>query len=183
MFFLAAARSEVEPLNSDPSAKMTDEIRTPMIRTNDKESSGDVDYSTTPEEEVKSKSLIHISEPVNNTRSAPQAESDTPYFVKDQRENIDLAHNHEEHERKKSGFSRIFSRRKKDKGPGIVDEEPDSKKTIAEEKILQDMNGERKDQRIEKIESKKRSGGKEDQGKRNNEKIIYLTDEDIEDLK
>ena len=45
------------------------------------------------------------------------------------------------------------------------------------------MNGERKDQRIEKIESKKRSGGKEDQGKGNNEKIIYLTDEDIEDLK
>jgi fused signal recognition particle receptor len=179
----AAARSEVEPLTSDPSAKITDEIPTPKIRTKVKESSGDADYSKTPEEEVNSKSLIPISEPANDTRPAPQSESDTPYFVKDQRENIDLAHNHEVHERKKSGFSRFFSRRKKDKGPGIVDEEPDSKKTIGEEKTLQDMNGERKDQRIEQIESKRRSGDKEDQGKGNDEKIIYLTDEDIEDLK
>ena len=82
-----------------------------------------------------------------------------------------------------SGISRFFGRRKKDKGPGIVDEKADSKKTIGEETILQDMNGERKDQRIEKIESKRRSGEKEDQGKGNDEKIIYLTDEDIEDLK
>jgi fused signal recognition particle receptor len=180
---MAAARSEVEPSSSDPSPKISGEIRTAIIRTNVKESSGDVDYSTTPEEDVISKSLRPISEPENNTKPAPQAESDTPYFVKDQRENIDLAHNHEEHERKKSGFNRFFSRRKKDRGPGIVHEETDSKKTIDEEKILQDMNGERKDQRIEKIESKRRSGEKENQGKGNDEKIIYLTDEDIEDLK
>jgi fused signal recognition particle receptor len=180
---MAAARSEVEPLTSNPSAKITDEIRTPMISTNVNESSRDVDYSTTPEEEVKSKSLVPISEPANDTRQAPQAESDTPYFAKDQLENIDLAHNDEELERKKSGFSRFFSRRKKDKGPGIVVEETDSKNAIGEEKILQDMNGERKDQTIEKIESKRRSGEKEDQGKGNDEKIIYLTDEDIEDLK
>jgi len=180
---MAAARSEVEPFSSAPSAKLTEEIRKPMIRTAAKESRDDVDYSTTPAEEVKSKSLLPISEPENNTKPAPQVESDTPYFVKDQRENTALVHNHEEHERRKSGFSRFFSRRKKDKGPGIVYEETDTKKTAEEEENMQDMNGERNDQGAEKIDSKSRSGEKEDQGKGDDENIVYLTDEDIEDLK
>ena len=132
---------------------------------------------------IKSKSLLPISEPENNTKPAPQVESDTPYFVKDQRENTALVHNYEEHERKKSGFSTFFSRRKKDKGPGIVDEETDTKKTAEEEKIIQHMNAERNDKRAEKIDSKRRSGEKEDQGKGDDENIVYLTDEDIEDLK
>jgi fused signal recognition particle receptor len=178
---MAIARSEVEPFSSAPSAKLSEEARNPMIRTAAKESRDDVDYSTTPTEEVRSKSLIPA--PENNTKPAPQVESETPYFVDDQRENTALAHNHEEHERKKSGFSRFFSRRKKDKGPGIVDEETDTKKTAEEEKIIQDMNAERNDKRAEKIDSKRRSGEKEDQGKGDDENIVYLTDEDIEDLK
>jgi fused signal recognition particle receptor len=178
---MAVARSEVEPFSSAPSAKLTEEARNPMIRTAAKESRNDVDYSTTPTEEVNSKSLI--SAPENNTKPAPQVESETPYFVNDQRENTALVHNHEEHERKKSGFSRFFGRRKKDKGPGIVDEETDTKKTAEEEKIIQDMNAERNDKRAEKIDSKRRSGEKEDQGKGDDENIVYLTDEDIEDLK
>jgi fused signal recognition particle receptor len=180
---MATIRSEVEPFSSDSSAKTSDKIRTPIIRTNVKENSADVDYSATPDEEVNSKSLKSMSEPENYTGPAPEVESDTPHFVKDRSENIVLTHNHEGHEKKKSGFSRFFSRRKTDKGRGIVDEETDSKKTIEEEKIMQDVNVENKDQRTEKVESKRRSGEKGDQGKGNDEKIIYLTDEDIEDLK
>src|SRR6266487_632679 len=133
--------------------------------------------------------LEQASEPMAAARSevepfsVPQVESDTPYFVKDQRENTGLVHDHEEHERRKSGFNRFFSRRKKDKGPGIVYEETDTKKTAEEEENMQDMNGERNDQGAEKIDSKSRSGEKEDQGKGDDENIVYLTDEDIEDLK
>ena len=70
--------------------------------------------------------------------------SETPYFLKESREDIDLAHTHEELEKKKSRFSRLFSRRKNDKKLGIV-EEPDTKMTAEKDKMIQDTDVESKD--------------------------------------
>jgi len=174
---MVATTSELEPFSNLP-----DEIRKPMIR-NSKEGRDDVDYFTTPAEEVKLKSQIPVSDPRNDTKPAPDLESNTSYSVKDQRENIDPAHTLELQQRKKSGFSRLFNRRKKDKEPGTVGEETGTKKRAVEENLIQDVNEERRDQRTGKIESKRRSGEKEDLGNGDEEKIVYLTDEDIEDLK
>jgi len=173
-----------------------------MIRTlGAKESSDAVDYSTTPAKEEKAKSspstlpesVIPMAEPENNTKPALEVESEstllkdktqvseTPYFVKGSREDIDLAHTHEELEKKKSRFSRLFSRRKNDKEPRIV-EEPDTKMTAEKDNMIQDRDVESKDQRREEKDSKRRPGEKEEQGKDADEKVVYLTDEDIEDL-
>jgi hypothetical protein len=107
--------------------------------------------------------------------------SETPYVVKGSREDIDLAHTHEELEKKKSRFSTLFSRRKNDKEPRIV-EEPDTKMTAEKDNMIQDRDVESKDQRREEKDSKRRPGEKEEQGKDADEKVVYLTDEDIEDL-
>ena len=203
---IGAAKSKVEPLSSSLSAKPADEIRKPVIRTTGaKETSDAVDYSTSPAEEEKSKSspstlpesVIPVAEP-DNTKPALEVESEstllkdktqmseTPYFVKESREDIDLARTHEELEKKKSRFSRLFSRRKNDKKLGIV-EEPDTKMTAEKDKMIQDTDVESKDtdleskdQRREKKDSK--PGEKEEQGRDADEKEVYLSDEDIEDL-
>jgi hypothetical protein len=197
---IGAAKSKVELLSSSLSAKPADEIRKPVIRTTGaKETSDAVDYSTSPAEEEKSKSspstlpesVIPVAEPENNTKPALEVESEstllkdktqvseTPYFLKESREDIDLAHTHEELEKKKSRFSRLFSRRKNDKKLGIV-EEPDTKMTAEKDKMIQDTDVESKDQRREKKDSK--PGEKEEQGRDADEKEVYLSDEDIEDL-
>ena len=205
---IGAGKSKVEPSSSGLSAKPADELRKPVIRTTGaKETSDAVDYSTTPAGEEKSKSspstlpesVIPVAEPENNTKPTLAVESEstllkdktqvseTPYFVKESREDIDLAHTHEEAEKKKSRFSRLFSIRKNDKKPGIV-EEPDTKMTAEKDNMIQetdeeskDTNMEGKDQRREKKDSK-RPGEKEEQGRDADEKVVYLSDEDIEDL-
>jgi fused signal recognition particle receptor len=198
---IGAAKSEVEPLSSGLSAKPADELRKPVIRTTRaKETSDAVDYSTTPAEEEKSKSspstlpesVIPVAGPENNTKPTLEVESEstllkdktqvseTPYFVKESREDSDLALTHEAAEKKKSHFSRLFSRRKNDKKLGIV-EEPDTKMTAEKDKMIQETDVESKDQRREKKDPK-RPSEKEEQGRDADEKVVYLSDEDIEDL-
>ncbi|MGB7955752.1 MAG: signal recognition particle-docking protein FtsY [Candidatus Nitrosopolaris sp.] len=197
---IGAAKSEVEPLPSGLSAK-PDELRKPVIRTTRAKATSDaVDYSTTPAGEEKSKSspstlpesVIPVAELENNTKPTLEVESDstllkdktqvseTPYFVKESREDIDLAHTHEEAEKKKSRFSRLFSRSKNDKKLGKV-EEPDTKMTAEKDKMIQETDVESKDQRREKKDPK-RPSEKEEQGRDADEKVVYLSDEDIEDL-
>lgn len=197
---IGAAKSEVEPLSSGLSAKPADELRKPVIRTTRaKETSNAVDYSRTPAGEEKSKSspstlpesVVPVAGSENNTKITLEAKSEsallkdkmqaseTPYFVKESREDSDLAH-HEEAEKKKSHFSRLFSRRKSDKKLGTV-EEPDTKMTAEKDKLIQETDVESKDQTREKKDSK-RPGEKEEQGRDADEKVVYLSDEDIEDL-
>ncbi|MGB6675031.1 MAG: signal recognition particle-docking protein FtsY [Candidatus Nitrosopolaris sp.] len=202
------SKSEVEPLSSGLSAKPADELRKPVIRTTRaKETSDAVDYSTTPAGEEKSKSspstlpesVVPVAGSENNTKPTLEAKSEstllkdktqaseTPYFVKESREDIDLAHTQEQAEKKKSHFSRLFSRRKSDKKLGTV-EEPDTKMTAEKDEMIQetdmeskDTNLESKDQTREKKDSK-RPSEKEEQGRDADEKVVYLSDEDIEDL-
>jgi fused signal recognition particle receptor len=204
---IVAAKSEVEPLSRGLSAKPADELRKPVIRTTRaKETSDAVDYSTTPAGEEKSKSspsalpesVVPVAGSENNTKPTLEAKSEstllkdktqaseTPYFVKESREDIDLAHTQEQAE-KKSHFSRLFSRRKSDKKLGTV-EEPDTKMTAEKDVMIQetdmeskDTNVESKDQTREKKDSK-RPSEKEEQGRDADEKVVYLNDEDIEDL-
>jgi fused signal recognition particle receptor len=204
---IVAAKSEVEPLSRGLSAKPADELRKPVIRTTRaKETSDAVDYSTTPAGEEKSKSspsalpesVVPVAGSENNTKPTLEAKSEstllkdktqaseTPYFVKESREDIDLAHTQEQAE-KKSHFSRLFSRRKSDKKLGTV-EEPDTKMTAEKDVMIQetdmeskDTNVESKDQTREKKDSK-RPSEKEEQGRDADEKVVYLSDEDIEDL-
>jgi fused signal recognition particle receptor len=199
---MVAAKSEMEPLSSSLSVKSADEIRKPMVRTTGaKESSDAVDYSTTPaakEEKSKSspstlpESIIPMAELENNTKPALEVESEstilkdktqvseTPYFVKGS-EDSDLPHTHEEIEKKKSRFSRLFGRRKNDKEPRIV-EEPNTKMTAEKDEMIQDRHVKSKDQRRQEKDSKKKPGEEEEQGKDADEKVVYLSDEDIEDL-
>jgi fused signal recognition particle receptor len=192
----------VEPLSSGLSVKSADEIRKPMVRTTGaKESSDAVDYSTTPaakEEKSKSspstlpESIIPVAELENNTKPALEVESEstllkdktlvseTPYFVKGSQD-IDLTHTHEEIEKKRSRVSRLFGRRKNDKEPRIV-EEPNTKMTAEKDEMIQDRHVKSKDQRREEKDSKKKPGEEEEQGKDADEKVVYLSDEDIEDL-
>jgi fused signal recognition particle receptor len=192
----------VEPLSSGLSVKSADEIRKPMVRTTGaKESSDAVDYSTTPaakEEKSKSspstlpESIIPVAELENNTKPALEVESEstllkdktlvseTPYFVKGSQD-IDLTHTHEEIEKKRSRFSRLFGRRKNDKEPRIV-EEPNTKMTAEKDEMIQDRHVKSKDQRREEKDSKKKPCEEEEQGKDADEKVVYLSDEDIEDL-
>lgn len=202
------SKSEVEPLSSGLSAKPADELRKPVIRTTRaKETSDAVDYSTTPAGEEKSKSspstlpesVVPVAGSENNTKPTLEAKSEstllkdktqaseTTYFVKESREDIDLAHTQEQAEKKKSHFSRLFSRRKSDKKLGTV-EEPDTKMTAEKDEMIQetdmeskDTNLESKDQTREKKDSK-RPSEKEEQGRDADEKVVYLSDEDIEDL-
>ncbi len=192
----------VEPLSSGLSVKSADEIRKPMVRTNGaNEGSDAVDYSTTPaakEEQSQSspstlpESIIPVAELENNTKPALEVESEstllkdktqvseTPYFVKGSQD-IDLTHTHEEIEKKKGRFSRLFGRRKNDKEPRIV-EEPNTKMTAEKDEMIQDRHVKSKDQRREEKDSKKKPGEEEEQGKDADEKVVYLSDEDIEDL-
>lgn len=202
------SKSEVEPLSSGLSAKPADELRKPVIRTTRaKETSDAVDYSTTPAGEEKSKSspstlpesVVPVAGSENNTKPTLEAKSEstllkdktqaseTTYFVKESREDIDLAHTQEQAEKKKGHFSRLFSRRKSDKKLGTV-EEPDTKMTAEKDEMIQetdmeskDTNLESKDQTREKKDSK-RPSEKEEQGRDADEKVVYLSDEDIEDL-
>ncbi len=87
----------------------SDELRKPVIRTTRaKETSDAVDYSTTPAGEEKSKSspstlpesVIPVAGPENNTKPTLEVESEstllkdktqvseTPYFVKESREDM-----------------------------------------------------------------------------------------------
>jgi fused signal recognition particle receptor len=183
------------------SAKPADELRKPVIRTTRaKDTSDAVDYSTTPAGEEKSKSspstlpesVVPLAGSENNTKPTLEAKSEstllkdktqaseTPYFVKESREDIDLAQTQEQAEKKKSHFSRLFSRRKSDKKLGTV-EEPDTKMTAEKDKMIQETDVESKDQTREKKDSK-RPSEKEEQGRDADEKVVYLSDEDIEDL-
>ncbi|MFZ0896424.1 MAG: hypothetical protein WAZ77_18140, partial [Candidatus Nitrosopolaris sp.] len=198
---IGAAKSEVEPLSSGLSAKPADELRKPVIRTTRaKDTSDAVDYSTTPAGEEKSKSspstlpesVVPLAGSENNTKPTLEAKSEstllkdktqaseTPYFVKESREDIDLAQTQEQAEKKKSHFSRLFSRRKSDKKLGTV-EEPYTKMTAEKDKMIQETDVESKDQTREKKDSK-RPSEKEEQGRDADEKVVYLSDEDIEDL-
>ncbi|HET7148992.1 MAG TPA: signal recognition particle-docking protein FtsY [Candidatus Nitrosopolaris sp.] len=180
-------KSEAEFLSSGPLEK-ADEISKPMIGTTGaKESSGAADYSPTPEKEKSPlpESAIHVAEPENDTKTVLDIEST---FLKDNgqesetkesREDIILTHIDEEPGKKKSRFSRLFNRKKNDKESKIV-EEPDTKITAEENDDLTDV--ESKEQRTEKKDSRRRPDEKEKQGKDADEKVVYLSDEDIEDL-
>lgn len=180
-----AARSAIEPLSSDPSVRPAGEIRNP-ITTGVKESKGD----TTPTREEKSQSIMSIAEPENKTKTAAleiesesidkTEESETPYFEKDRQGGIEVPHKNKDTqliEKKKNRFSSFFSRRKNNKEPGIL-KETDTDSTYEKESSLS------KDERKGKKDSNRESGEKENQEKEqgNDKKVVYLSDEDIEDL-
>jgi hypothetical protein len=48
--------------------------------------------------------------------------------------------------------------------------------------MIQDRHVKSKDQRRQEKDSKKKPGEEEEQGKDADEKVVYLSDEDIEDL-
>ena len=54
--------------------------------------------------------------------------------------------------------------------------------TAEKDEMIQDRHVKSKDQRREEKDSKKKPGEEEEQGKDADEKVVYLNDEDIEDL-
>ncbi|MFY9872260.1 MAG: signal recognition particle-docking protein FtsY [Candidatus Nitrosopolaris sp.] len=183
-------RSATEPLSNDPSERPASEILNPVI-TGAKESKGDAK----PTEEEKSKcsqsslsqSIMPIAEQENNTKPAESIDktdgSQTPYFEKNRREDIELPNKREDApliEKKKNRFSSFFRRRKNNKQPGIV-EETDTDRTDENEKNMERSNLSKDE--TGKKGSNRESGEKENQEKEQpNDEKIYLTDEDIEDL-
>jgi fused signal recognition particle receptor len=180
-----AARSAIEPLSSGPSVRPAGEIRNP-ITTGVKESKGDA----TPTREEKSQSIMSIAEPENKTKPAAleiesesidkTEESETPYFEKDRQGDIEVPHKYKDTqliEKKKNRFSSFFSRRKNNKEPAIL-KETDTDSTYEKESSLSN------DERRGKKDSNRESGEKENQEKEqgNDKKVVYLSDEDIEDL-
>ncbi|MFY9795599.1 MAG: hypothetical protein WAJ93_07910 [Candidatus Nitrosopolaris sp.] len=177
-------------MSNDPSERPASEILNPVI-TGAKESKGDAK----PTEEEKSKcsqsslsqSIMPIAEQENNTKPAESIDktdgSQTPYFEKNRREDIELPNKREDApliEKKKNRFSSFFRRRKNNKQPGIV-EETDTDRTDENEKNMERSNLSKDE--TGKKGSNRESGEKENQEKEQpNDEKIYLTDEDIEDL-
>jgi fused signal recognition particle receptor len=178
-----ATRSAVEPLSYDPSVRPV-EMRNP-ITTGVKESKGDA----TPIKEEKSQSIMPIAGPENKTKPAAldvesesidkSEEFETPYFEKDRREDeAPLKYEDTQSiEKKKNRFSSFFSRRKNNKEPEKLEENYRK----YEEKMIERSNLS-KDESRGKKDSNRGSGEKENQEHGNDKKVVYLTDEDIEDL-
>jgi fused signal recognition particle receptor len=173
----------VRPFPPSPAKTSTDETQKPIVRT-----TTPMETSTEfrdPAIEVKAPTTEHRDE---NTKPEPRLEfertasrerneeGEEPHFIKKREEDTPVVE-------KKSRFGSIFSRRKKNKKPEMV-EETDTKAALKKEIITDKKNDSRsvgqEDEEKEDHEDKeqKREKGKHD----DDEKIVYLTDDDIEDL-
>jgi len=176
----------VIPIPTGPSKTSTDETQKPVVR------------ATTPMETTSEfrDSAIEAKAPTteqkdNNTKPEPPLEFE-PTVSRERNEEGEEPHVVKNREgdtpavEKKSRFGSIFSRRKKNKKPEMVEEKTDAKTALEKEIITEKKNdsrsGGQEDEEKEDHEDKeqKREKGKHDDD--NDEKIVYLTDDDIEDL-
>lgn len=181
---LRAPNVTERPLPLIPSTMSTDEPQKPIVRTTTpvetnaeiRDSSIETKAPTAAQKDTETKPEPRLEFEPTVSREWNE-EGEEPHFEKNHREDTPVVE-------KKSRFSSIFSRRKKNKKPEMVEEKTDTntgpeKETIAEKKN-DSRSVEQEDEEKEGQEDKeqKRGKGKHD----DDEKIVYLTDDDIEDL-
>jgi fused signal recognition particle receptor len=180
---IAEPEKKTQPAASDVESKSigkSEEFETPY-------------FEKAPTKEEKSQSIMPIAEPEKKTQPAASdvesksigksEEFGTPYFEKDRREDeAPLKYEDTPIEKKKNRFSSFFSRRKNNKEPEKL-QENDNYRKYEKEKMIERSNL-NKDESRGKKDSKRGSGEKESQEKEhgNDKRVVYLTDEDIEDL-
>ena len=174
----------VRPSPPSPAKVSTDETQKPIVRTTTPMATST--ELRDPKIEVKAPTIEQRDE---NTKPEPRLEfqrtasrerndeGEEPRLIKKREEDTPLVE-------KKSRFGGIFSRRKKNKKPDMVEEKTDTKTALGKEIITDKKNDSRsvgqEDKEKEDHEDKEQ---KTEKGKHDDdEKIVYLTDDDIEDL-
>ena len=174
----------VRPFPPGPSKTSTNETEKPMVTTATpmeinsefRDSASEAKGPTTEQKDnnTKPEPRLELEPEVSRER---EKEGEESHFVKNHNEDTPVVE-------KKSRFGSIFSRRKKDKKPEMVEEKADTKTALEKEITTEKKNDSRsagqEDKEKEDHEDKeqKREKGKHD----DDEKIVYLTDDDIEDL-